>query len=205
MGESGAGKSTVMNLVIGFNHPTEGQVLLDGQDLNDIDLHSYRKFLAVVPQTSILFSGTIRDNITYGMPGVSDERLWDAIRAAHLEEFVNHLPDGLNTLVGEHGDKLSGGQRQRIAIARAIIRDPRVIIFDEATSALDTISEREIQHAIQNLTRDRTTFMVAHRLSTIRDADKIAVVAEGHCVEYGTYDELMAKKGEFYRLKQMQS
>lgn len=205
VGESGAGKSTVMNLVIGFNHPTEGQVLLDGQDLNDIDLHSYRKFLAVVPQTSILFSGTIRDNITYGMPGVSDEWLWDAIRAAHLEEFVNHLPDGLNTLVGEHGDKLSGGQRQRIAIARAIIRDPRVIIFDEATSALDTISEREIQHAIQNLTRDRTTFMVAHRLSTIRDADKIAVVAEGHCVEYGTYDELMAKKGEFYRLKQMQS
>lgn len=205
VGESGAGKSTVMNLVIGFNHPTEGQVLLDGQDLNDIDLHSYRKFLAVVPQTSILFSGTIRDNITYGMPGVSDERLWDAIRAAHLEEFVTHLPEGLDTLVGEHGDKLSGGQRQRIAIARAIIRDPRVIIFDEATSALDTISEREIQHAIQNLTRDRTTFMVAHRLSTIRDADKIAVVADGHCVEYGTYDELMAKKGEFYRLKQMQS
>ena len=205
VGESGAGKSTVMNLVIGFNHPTEGQVLLDGQDLNDIDLHSYRKFLAVVPQTSILFSGTIRDNITYGMPGVSDERLWDAIRAAHLEEFVTHLPEGLDTLVGEHGDKLSGGQRQRIAIARAIIRDPRVIIFDEATSALDTISEREIQHAIQNLTRDRTTFMVAHRLSTIRDADKIAVVADGRCVEYGTYDELMAKKGEFYRLKQMQS
>ncbi len=205
VGESGAGKSTVMNLVIGFNHPTEGQVLLDGQDLNDINLHSYRKFLAVVPQTSILFSGTIRDNITYGMPGVSDERLWDAIRAAHLEEFVNHLPEGLDTLVGEHGDKLSGGQRQRIAIARAIIRDPRVIIFDEATSALDTISEREIQHAIKNLTRDRTTFMVAHRLSTIRDADKIAVVGDGRCIEYGTYDELMAKKGEFYRLKQMQS
>lgn len=205
VGESGAGKSTVMNLVIGFNHPTSGQVLMDGQDLNDIDLHSYRKFLAVVPQTSILFSGTVRDNITYGMTGISETQLWAAIRAAHLEEVINHLPDGLDTLVGEHGDKLSGGQRQRIAIARAIIRDPRVIIFDEATSALDTISEREIQHAINNLTRDRTTFIVAHRLSTIRDADKIAVMADGHCVEYGTYDELMEKKGEFYKLKKLQS
>lgn len=205
VGESGAGKSTVINLVIGFNHPTEGQVLLDGRDLASIDLHSYRKSLAVVPQTSILFSGTIRDNITYGMPGVTEERLWDAIKAAHLADFIRNLPEGLDTLVGEHGSKLSGGQRQRIAIARAIIRDPRVIIFDEATSALDTISEKEIQHAINNLTRDRTTFIVAHRLSTIREADKIAVLANGHCVEYGTYDELMAKQGEFYRMKQMQS
>lgn len=205
VGESGAGKSTVLNLVIGFNHPTEGQVLLDGQDLSGVDLHSYRRSIAVVPQTSILFSGTIRDNITYGMPGVTDDRLWHAIDAAHLTDLIHSLPEGLDTLVGEHGSKLSGGQRQRIAIARAIIRDPKVIIFDEATSALDTVSEKEIQQAIHNLTRDRTTFIVAHRLSTILDADKIAVLANGRCVEYGTYDELMAKQGEFFRMKQLQS
>jgi ATP-binding cassette subfamily B protein len=205
VGESGAGKSTVLNMIIGFNTATAGQVLVDGRDITTIDLHSYRKFLAVVPQTSILFNGTIRNNITYGMPGVTEEQLWDAIRAANLEALIKSLPDGLDTEVGERGDKLSGGQRQRISIARAIIRNPRVIIFDEATSALDSISEKEIQHAINNLTRDRTTFIVAHRLSTIRDADKIAVLDGGRCVEYGTYEELMEKKGEFYRMKVLQS
>ena len=119
--------------------------------------------------------------------------------------MIEKLPDGLDTLVGEHGDKLSGGQRQRISIARAIIRDPRVIIFDEATSALDSVTEREIQAAIENLTKERTTFIVAHRLSTIRNADKIAVLRDGHCVECGTYEQLLAKKGEFYRYKEMQS
>ena len=201
----GAGKSTVLNIVIGFNKPTSGQVLIDGHDINTIDLHSYRKFLAVVPQTSILFNGTIRENITYGMPSVTEEQLQQAIEAANLTDLIASLPDGLNTVVGEHGGKLSGGQRQRISIARAIIRDPRVIVFDEATSALDSISEKQIQTAINNLTRDRTTFIVAHRLSTIRDADKIAVLREGHCVEYGTFDELMQRKGEFYKMKVLQS
>ena len=205
VGESGAGKSTVLNIVIGFNKPTSGQVLIDGHDINTIDLHSYRKFLAVVPQTSILFNGTIRENITYGMPSVTEEQLQQAIEAANLTDLIASLPDGLNTVVGEHGGKLSGGQRQRISIARAIIRDPRVIVFDEATSALDSISEKQIQTAINNLTRDRTTFIVAHRLSTIRDADKIAVLREGHCVEYGTFDELMQRKGEFYKMKVLQS
>ena len=205
VGESGAGKSTVLNIVIGFNKPTSGQVLIDGHDINTIDLHSYRKFLAVVPQTSILFNGTIRDNITYGMPSVTEEQLQQAIEAANLTDLIASLPDGLNTVVGEHGGKLSGGQRQRISIARAIIRDPRVIVFDEATSALDSISEKQIQTAINNLTRDRTTFIVAHRLSTIRDADKIAVLREGHCVEYGTFEELMQRKGEFYKMKVLQS
>lgn len=205
VGESGAGKSTVLNIVIGFNKPTSGQVLIDGQDIESIDLHSYRKFLAVVPQTSILFSGTIRDNITYGMPHVPEEKLQKAVEAANLTELINSLPDGLDTMVGEHGGKLSGGQRQRISIARAIIRDPRVIVFDEATSALDSISEKQIQTAINNLTRDRTTFIVAHRLSTIRDADKIAVLRDGHCVEYGTFEELMERKGEFYKMKVLQS
>ena len=205
VGPSGSGKSTVLNLVIGFNHPNAGRVLLDGQDMSELDLRSYRRHLAVVPQNSILFSGTIKDNITYGMPGVTKQQLWDAIEAANLGELVRSLPNGVNTVVGEHGSKLSGGQRQRIAIARAIIRNPRIILFDEATSALDTVSEREIQHAINALSKDRTTFIVAHRLSTIMDADKIAVIKDGKCVEFGTYDELMAKQGEFFHMKELQA
>ncbi|MCH5269937.1 MAG: ABC transporter ATP-binding protein [Lachnospiraceae bacterium] len=205
VGESGAGKSTILNLVIGFHLAEDGCVLMDGKDLCKIDLRTYRKHLAVVPQTSILFSGTIRDNIVYGCTDVSEEKLKEVIRAANLQEFVDSLPEGLDTQVGEHGGKLSGGQRQRIAIARALIRDPKVIVLDEATSALDSISEKLIQQALQNLTRGRTTFIVAHRLSTIRDADKIAVIADGRCLEYGTFEELMALKGEFYKMKMIQS
>ena len=204
VGESGAGKSTILNLVIGFHQAESGKVLIDGKDLSKIDLRTYRKHLAVVPQTSILFSGTIRDNITYGCENVSEE-LQNVIKAANLSDLIASLPKGLDTMVGEHGGKLSGGQRQRISIARALIRDPKVIVLDEATSALDSISEKLIQQALNNLTEGRTTFIVAHRLSTIRDADRIAVIADGHCTEYGTYDELMALKGEFYQLKQIQS
>ncbi len=205
VGESGSGKSTVLNLVIGFNKPDSGSFKIDGIDAADIDMRSYRRFISVVPQNSILFSGTIRENITYGRRHVTDELLNYAVKAARLESVIEKLPDGLDTTVGEHGAKLSGGQRQRISIARAIIRNPRVIIFDEATSALDSVTESEIQKAIENLTENRTTFIVAHRLSTIKNADKIAVVENGRCIEYGTYDELMAKKGAFYKLKQMQS
>mgnify|MGYP000469725209 FL=1 len=205
VGESGAGKSTILNLVIGFNQVNSGEVLIDGHNMNDIDLRSYRKYLAVVPQTSILFSGTIRDNITYGVDNVDEATLDEIVKAANLTDLINSLPDGLDTMVGEHGGKLSGGQRQRISIARALIRNPKVIVLDEATSALDSISEKLIQEALNNLTKDRTTFIVAHRLSTIKDADKIAVIADGHCVEYGTYDELMNLKGEFYQMKKIQS
>ncbi len=205
VGESGAGKSTILNLVIGFNFATEGRVLVDGKDMSKIDLRSYRKHLAVVPQTSILFSGTIRDNITYGMEDVDEDTLKEVIKAANLSDLIDSLPNGIDTVVGEHGGKLSGGQRQRISIARALIRHPKVIVLDEATSALDSISEKLIQEALGNLTKGRTTFIVAHRLSTIRDADKIAVIADGHCVEYGTFDELMALKGEFYKMKVIQS
>lgn len=205
VGESGAGKSTILNLVIGFNFATEGNVLLDGKRIDDIDLRSYRKHLAVVPQTSILFSGSIRDNITYGRDDIDDETLANVIKAANLSELVESLPDGVDTMVGEHGGKLSGGQRQRISIARALIRNPKVIVLDEATSALDSISEKLIQEALNNLTEGRTTFIVAHRLSTIKDADKIAVIADGQCVEYGTFDELMELKGEFYKMKVIQS
>jgi ATP-binding cassette subfamily B protein len=205
VGESGAGKTTILNMVIGFYLTNQGQVLLDGQNLNEIDLRSYRKYLAVVPQTSILFSGTIRDNIVYGCENVTEEQLEQVICAANLKELIDSLPEGLDTMVGEHGGKLSGGQRQRISIARALIRDPKVIVLDEATSALDSISEKLIQEAVNNLTANRTTFIVAHRLSTIRDADKIAVIDEGRCVEYGTYEELMELQGKFYRMKMMQS
>ena len=205
VGESGAGKSTILNLVIGFNQVNSGEVLIDGHNMKDIDLRSYRKHLAVVPQTSILFSGTIRDNITYGVDNVDEATLDEIVKAANLTDLINSLPDGLDTMVGEHGGKLSGGQRQRISIARALIRNPKVIVLDEATSALDSISEKRIQEALNNLTKDRTTFIVAHRLSTIKDADKIAVIADGHCVEYGTYDELMNLKGEFYQMKKIQS
>ncbi len=205
VGESGAGKTTILNMVIGFYLTQEGRVLLDGQDLREIDLRTYRKHLAVVPQSSILFSGTIRDNITYGCEDISEEQLQEVIKAANLKELVDSLPNGLDTMVGEHGGKLSGGQRQRVSIARALIRNPKVIVLDEATSALDSISERLIKEAIDNLTNGRTTFIVAHRLSTIRDADKIAVIKDGRCVEYGTYEELMDLKGEFYQMKRIQS
>ena len=183
VGESGAGKSTILNLVIGFNFATDG----------------------VVPQTSILFSGTIRDNITYGIDDFDEEALNKVVDAANLRDLIDSLPDGLDTVVGEHGGKLSGGQRQRVSIARALMRNPEVIVLDEATSALDSISEKLIQEALNNLTKDRTTFIVAHRLSTIKGADRIAVIADGHCVEYGTYDELMELKGEFYQMKSIQS
>ena len=205
VGESGAGKSTVLNMVIGFNKATSGDILIDGNNISDIDLRSYRRHIAVVPQTSVLFSGTIRDNITYGLPSVNKKQLDAAVKAANLTSFIESLPNGLDTIVGEHGGKLSGGQRQRISIARAIIRNPKVIILDEATSALDSVSEKEIQDAIDNLTRERTTFIVAHRLSTIRNADRIAVMRDGHCTEYGTFEELMALKGEFYEMKKLQS
>ena len=205
VGESGAGKSTILNLVIGFNFASDGVVTIDGHDMRDINLRTYRKHLAVVPQTSILFSGTIRDNITYGIDDFDEETLNKVVDAANLRDLIDSLPDGLDTVVGEHGGKLSGGQRQRVSIARALMRNPKVIVLDEATSALDSISEKLIQEALNNLTKDRTTFIVAHRLSTIKGADRIAVIADGHCVEYGTYDELMELKGEFYQMKSIQS
>lgn len=204
VGSSGAGKTTILNMVIGFIKANSGRVLIDGVDLNTLNLQSYRSNIAVVPQQSILFSGTIRENITYGMDNISEEMLNKVIAAANLEELVSSLPEGLDTMITEHGSNLSGGQRQRISIARAFIRNPRILILDEATSALDTISEKKIQDAIHNLVQDRTTLIVAHRLSTIRDADKIAVIGNGGIEEFGTYEELMALKGEFYRLKNLQ-
>ena len=204
VGESGVGKTTVINMVIGYHFPNGGVLNVDGHNIREIVLRTYRKHIAVVPQNTILFSGTIRDNITYGLSDVSEEKLQEILEAARLTEMIAQLPNGLDTSVGEHGGKLSGGQRQRISIARALIRDPKVIILDEATSALDSVSEKKIQEALDHLTAGRTTFVVAHRLSTIKDADKIAVMEEGRCIEFGTYDQLMEKKGAFYKYRQLQ-
>lgn len=201
VGASGSGKSTVMNMIIGFLRATEGEVLIDGKPIEALNLQQYRHFLSVVPQNCILFPGTIRDNIVYGLDNYSEEELQKVIKLSNIDEFINKLPDGINTVVEEHGGNLSGGQKQRISIARAFMRDPKIIIFDEATSALDNISERHIQEAMSELIKGRTTFIVAHRLSTIRDANKIIVMENGKCAEMGTYDELMSKKGRFFELK----
>jgi len=205
VGESGSGKSTLMNLIIGFRRPTSGRILLDGVDMAVINYRSFRRFLAVVPQQTVLFSGSIRDNITYGLDGVTDRRLGEVLEMANCTEFVGRLAKGLDTPIGSHGAKLSGGQRQRIAIARALLRDPRVIILDEATSALDVVSERLVQEAINRLIRGRTTFIVAHRLSTIRHANRIVVMRDGRIVETGSHAELLGREGSaFSRMQALQ-
>ena len=203
VGASGSGKSTIMNMIIGFLRPTEGHLYIDDKDITEISLTDYRHCISVVPQNSILFSGTIRENITYGMENIGEEKIREVAEMANLNEFVKDLPNGLDTFIGEHGGKLSGGQKQRITIARALIRDPKILILDEATSALDNISEYHVQKAISGMIKGRTTFIVAHRLSTIRDADRIVVMDAGRCVEMGTYEELMEKKGKFYELKNL--
>lgn len=204
VGESGSGKTTILNMLIGFILPSGGQLMLDGKDMKGLNLRTYRRFLSVVPQTPVLFTGTVRENITYGLEHVSEEQIAQAVEAANLSEVVKRLPQGLDTMIEEHGANLSGGQRQRISIARALIRNPQVIILDEATSALDSISESEIQEALERLTKGRTTFIVAHRLSTVRGADRILVIGQGRIREQGSYQELMAKKGEFYQMEQLQ-
>ncbi|MFD5315239.1 ABC transporter ATP-binding protein [Streptomyces sp. NPDC127098] len=202
VGPSGAGKSTVLNLLIGFIRPTGGSILLDGVDTADLDLRSYRRFLSVVPQESMLFAGTIRENVAYGLADeVDEETLRSALEAANAWEFVSRMPDGVDTVAGQHGARLSGGQRQRLAIARALIRDPRVLVLDEATSALDGRSEALVQEALGRLMRGRTVFVVAHRLSTIRDADRIVVMEGGRVREIGTHDELLALDGLYRQLQ----
>ncbi|MBR1441189.1 MAG: ATP-binding cassette domain-containing protein, partial [Lachnospiraceae bacterium] len=201
VGESGAGKTTILNMLIGFIMPSKGRILIDGEDISSINLRSYRKHLAVVPQNTVLFSGSIKENILYGTSGVTEEVFDRVIEESGLKGVLEKLPEGVDTLVGEHGDRLSGGQKQRISIARALIRDPKVIILDEATSALDAISEREVTSALDHISSSRTTFIVAHKLATIKRADRIVVMQDGCIAESGSFDELMAKKGYFYQME----
>lgn len=205
VGSSGSGKSTMLNLVLGFVRPTSGRLLLDGDDMQDLDLRTVRRAVSVVPQESVLFEGSIRENIAYGLDDVSDERLRAALRDANAAEFVDALPDGWDTVVGERGARLSGGQRQRLAIARALVRDPRILLLDEATSALDPESEELVKEALNRLMRGRTTLVVAHRLSTIRQADRIVVLEHGEVVEIGSHDDLVAAGGRYAHLHATQA
>lgn len=204
VGGSGSGKSTILNLLIGFDRPQEGKILIDGINMQNIDINKFRSHIAVVPQNTILFSGTVRDNITYGTTGVTDAQIWEILKDVGLDDIVASFPAKLNTQLGEHGGKMSGGQRQRISIARALLRNPEIIIFDEATSALDSVSEQKVQQAVERMMKHCTTFLVAHRLSTIKNADRIAVIENGTISEIGSYGELMKKEGAFYKLKKLQ-
>jgi ATP-binding cassette, subfamily B, bacterial len=205
VGESGGGKSTLMSLAIGFHRPTQGHIALDGFDMEELDMRHFRNFIAVVPQRTILFAGSIRQNILYGLDeSVTEDQLREAIEAANVATFTDKLPEGLETMLGERGAKLSGGQQQRISIARALIRNPRIIVLDEATSALDVISESLVQEAINRLVANRTTLIVAHRLSTVRKASRIVVMKGGECIELGTPQELLEAGGEFSRLHNLQ-
>ncbi|MEC7654537.1 MAG: ABC transporter transmembrane domain-containing protein [Bacteroidota bacterium] len=198
VGPSGAGKSTVASLLLRFQNPIKGQITIGDLDASSLDLRGYRKSLAYVPQEVILFGEDIRTNIAYGNIEATNEEVKEAARRAYALEFIEEFPDGFETLVGERGIQLSGGQRQRIAIARAILRDPDLLILDEATSALDSVSETEVQKALDELMKGRSTLVIAHRLSTIKKAHKIAVLRDGSIIEEGSHNELMAKKGSYY-------
>ncbi len=200
VGSSGSGKSTIIGLIAAFHVPEEGRILVDGVDLSNVRLNSYRPHLGVVLQESFLFDGTIRDNVAFSRPDATQEQILRACNIAHVSEFAERFADQYDTVIGERGVKLSGGQRQRISIARAILADPRILILDEATSSLDSESESLIQEGLAYLMRGRTTFVIAHRLSTIRRADQILVIEKGSIMEHGSHQELFATRGRYFDL-----
>ncbi|MDP4535861.1 ABC transporter ATP-binding protein/permease [Alkalimonas collagenimarina] len=205
VGASGAGKSTIARLLYRFYDVQAGQILIDGQDIQTVTLESLRQAIAIVPQDTVLFNSSIRDNIAYAKPDAAAEMIDKAIDMAHLRDFINSLPDGDQTQVGERGLKVSGGEKQRIAIARAIVKGAPILVFDEATSSLDSLSEQAILSAMRDVARQHTSLVIAHRLSTVTDADCIVVLRQGHVVEQGTHQQLLAQAGEYARMWQQQA
>jgi subfamily B ATP-binding cassette protein MsbA len=204
VGSSGAGKTTLLDLLARFYEVSDGSITIDGKDIRNFHLRGLRGALGIVSQETILFHDTVRANIAYGTPSATQAEIEQAARTAHAHDFVTKMPQGYETVVGERGTELSGGQRQRLAIARAILRDPPILVFDEATSALDTESERLVQEAIDRLLEGRTVFVIAHRLSTIQRANQILVLEDGHIVERGTHETLLEEEGMYRRLYDLQ-
>ncbi len=205
VGGTGAGKTTLADLLPRFYDPTRGSILIDGRDLREFDLKTLRQSMGIVSQHTFLFNDTVRNNIAYARPDATEEEIMEAANRANAYEFIVDLPEGFNTVIGDRGDRLSGGERQRIAIARALLQNPEILILDEATSALDTVSERLVQLALEELSRNRTTLVIAHRLSTVQKAHQIAVLKKGRVVELGSHEELLRKKGgDYARLYSMQ-
>ena len=200
VGESGAGKSTLVKLLFRFYDVSQGEILIDGQDIRSVDPHSLRRAIGIVPQDTVLFNDSIFENIRYGRPEASDSEVQQAIELAHLNDFIQSLPDGHNTQVGERGLKLSGGEKQRVAIARTILKRPPIMVFDEATSSLDSQSEQAILNALREIAQGHTSLVIAHRLSTVVDADKIVVMGQGRILEQGTHSQLLALNGAYAAL-----
>jgi ABC-type multidrug transport system fused ATPase/permease subunit len=204
VGPSGAGKSTLIQLIMQFYKPEKGNILFDGLPAETYNLSELRNHMAFVPQDVLLFGGTIRENIAYGKPNASFDEIKAAAKKANADEFITSFPDGFETIVGERGIQLSGGQRQRIAIARAVLKDPKILLLDEATSSLDSESEKLVKQALDKLMKGRTSIIIAHRLSTIRNADKILFIENGQIAEQGTHQELLQSEGRYHQLSEMQ-
>ena len=205
VGQSGSGKSTIANLITRFYDVNQGHIKIDGTDIREISKHSLRNLMGLVTQDSILFNDSIRNNIALGKDDATEEEIIAALKIANAWEFISQMPEGLDANIGDSGNKLSGGQKQRLSIARAVLKNPPIMILDEATSALDTESEKLVQQALENMMRNRTSIVIAHRLSTIQNADNIIVMQRGEIVEQGKHEELLAKRGTYQKLVEMQS